>query len=249
MNYSDETLMAYADGELDAAARAALEAAMASDNELARRVATHRALAGRLRGAFEPVLREPVPERLVAAVRGAAPTQAPVTNIANARTARSERVRRRWSWPEFGSIAASLAVGLIVGRTLLVAPDPLIFRDGSLHASGVLAAALSSQLANKQTDHGPVRIGFSFRAQTGDYCRTFTLEADRRLAGLACRDRDDWRLDVLARNDTMQPASGPYSQAGTELPESVVRAVDASIAGEPLDAAGEAAAMRYGWRK
>jgi hypothetical protein len=249
MKFTDETLMAYADGELDASTRAALEAAMASNSELAHRVASHRALAERLRGAFEPVLREPVPERLVAALRGTPSTQAPVTNIVDARTTRSERTRRRWSWPEFGSIAASLAVGLIVGRMLLASPDPLTTRDGNLYASGSLAAALSNQLANKQTDHGPVRIGFSFRAKAGDYCRTFAFEADRRLAGLACRDRDEWRVDVLARNDATQPGGGQYSQAGTALPETVLRAVDASIAGEPLDAAGEAAAMQHRWRK
>ena len=72
MNFSDETVMAYADGELDAASRAALEAAMATDPQLARRVARQRALRARLRAALDPVLDEPLPERLLASVRGAA---------------------------------------------------------------------------------------------------------------------------------------------------------------------------------
>ena len=40
MNYDDETLMSYADGELDAAKRAEIAAALQRDPELARRVAS-----------------------------------------------------------------------------------------------------------------------------------------------------------------------------------------------------------------
>ena len=49
MTFSEETLIAYADGELDAATRAALEAALASDPQLAQRIERHRALRARPR--------------------------------------------------------------------------------------------------------------------------------------------------------------------------------------------------------
>ena len=39
MTFTDETLSAYVDGELDAATRAALEGAMATDPQLAQRLA------------------------------------------------------------------------------------------------------------------------------------------------------------------------------------------------------------------
>ncbi|HEX3398609.1 MAG TPA: zf-HC2 domain-containing protein, partial [Steroidobacteraceae bacterium] len=70
MTISDEMLMAYADGELDAPTRARIEAAMKEDPEIAKRVAQHRALREAMQGAFAAVLREPVPERLIAAARG-----------------------------------------------------------------------------------------------------------------------------------------------------------------------------------
>ena len=44
MHFSDETLMAYADGELDPATGAQVEAAMAGDAAMAGRVARHRAM-------------------------------------------------------------------------------------------------------------------------------------------------------------------------------------------------------------
>ena len=71
MNYDDDTLMAFADGELDAAKRAEITAAMEKDAELARRIAHHRELRARVAGAFSPVLDQPVPDRLVNAARGA----------------------------------------------------------------------------------------------------------------------------------------------------------------------------------
>ena len=69
MTISDETLMAYADGELDSAARASVEAAMQEDPEIGRRVARHRALREAMQGAFSTVLNEPVPDRLIQAAR------------------------------------------------------------------------------------------------------------------------------------------------------------------------------------
>ena len=67
MNYDDETLMAYVDGELDAARRAEIAAALARDPGLARRIESQRVLRARVSDAFAPVLEQPVPEALRAA--------------------------------------------------------------------------------------------------------------------------------------------------------------------------------------
>ena len=56
MKFSQEDLMAYADGELDAETRAAVEAAMAEDPSIAAEVARHRALRDRVHGAFAGTL-------------------------------------------------------------------------------------------------------------------------------------------------------------------------------------------------
>jgi hypothetical protein len=73
MSIPEELLMAYADGELNAienaAERAKVEAAMKADPEVARRIERHKALRKRMSATFDRVLDEPVPDRLVAAVR------------------------------------------------------------------------------------------------------------------------------------------------------------------------------------
>ena len=72
MTISEELLMAYADGELDApehaADRAAVESAMEADAGVARRVEKHRALRRQLSAAFDGVLNETIPERLMGAI-------------------------------------------------------------------------------------------------------------------------------------------------------------------------------------
>jgi hypothetical protein len=115
-------------------------------------------------------------------------------------------------------------------------------------ASGVLAHALSDQLASDQAQAASVQIGVSFRSKSGDYCRTFILRDGSGLAGLACRDREEWRVKVLAQNEPEAGDNGQYRPAASAMPRPVLQAVDEQIAGEPLDARAEAAARSKDWR-
>lgn len=243
MTFPDEVLMAYADGELDPRTRAALETAMASDPQLARRIDQHRALRDRVRSAFDTVLDEPVPARLREAVR-AAPSGPAASQVLPLH----RRPVRRRQWPQWTAIAASLIVGLVAGRLASLRPGnagPIAMRDGRMLASGVLARALSEQLASDQSAGGPVRIGVSFRAKSGQYCRTFSLRRPAALAGLACRASEGWRIGTLVGGPP--GGAGTYRQAASSMPPALVAAVDAEIAGEPLDAPAEAAARSRHW--
>ena len=105
---TDADVHAYADGQLAAPRRDAIESALASDAELAGRVAGIRAQSSALRDALDPMLADPIPERLLAA-------------------ATPPRRRRRslampWLAPAIG-VAATLVIGLAVGwyaRTALL---------------------------------------------------------------------------------------------------------------------------------
>jgi hypothetical protein len=246
MMFPDEVLMAYADDELDARTRAAVDAAMASDPEIARRIAQHKALRRRVHSAFDKVADEPVPARLLEVVRSA-PSGSRESNIVPLRRGPV----RRWTWPQWGAIAASLIVGVLAGRLVLVrsqAPDIIAMRGGRIVAGGVLAHALTDQLTADQSAADPVRIGVSFRSKSGEYCRTFTVRQPAALAGLACRAADGWRVGALAH--AQSPAGGPggYRQAASSLPPAIVAAVSDRIAGEPLDAHAEAAARGHHWQ-
>jgi negative regulator of sigma E activity len=245
MTISDETVMAYVDGELDDTARAAIDAAVASDPELARRVARHRALRERLHQELDPVLHEPVPERLLAAVHGTAP-QRREGNVVPLRPV----PLARWSWPQWGAMAASLIIGVLLATLLWRQPSvaPLSFRAGQMLASGALDRALSKQLASNQAADAPVRIGVSFVSREGSYCRTFVLRDRRALAGIACREHDRWLLTALA-NSPPSDTPGEYRPAASSLPPSIARTVDDLIVGEPLDTGAELNARAKGWQR
>lgn len=149
MSFSDETLMAYADGELGEPERSAVEAAERADPAVAAAIARHRALRTDVFAAFAGVLDEPVPARLHSVAAGAAhPTneagaagrateaddadgRAVGGTISSLDAARERRAKAREAaaaaatrapqraWPRWGALAASLAVGVLAGSLWL----------------------------------------------------------------------------------------------------------------------------------
>jgi len=243
MKLSEEVLMAYVDGELDGAARDEVAGALATDPEAARWVHAQQALRRKLRADFEPVLSEPVPQRL----------RALVTNATSAGSAQvlafPARNAPRRPWLRWGALAASFALGALVwqftGR--LDSTAPFTQQHGELLAAGNLARALDEQLAGGQPSSAAVQIGVSFLSRQGAYCRTFSVRGAANTSGLACHGTEGWAVQVLARAPAAQP-QGPYRQAASELPPVVAQAVSETIAGEALDAAGEARARAAHWQ-
>jgi hypothetical protein len=233
MNVDDDKLMAFADGELSDAERAEIERALAEDHALREKLAAHRRLRARLSAAFDDALDEPVPARLRDAALGRT-RSAQIVRLA-------ERGAAKWSAREWGAMAASLAAGLVLGVGVMNARAPLIAStDDGLVARGALARALETQLAADA--EGAVRIGLSFRARDGGYCRTFALTAGA-TSGLACRDDAGWTVAMAVE----EPTGGEVRMAGAS--ERLLAAVEAMIDGAPLDAAAEARARDRGWRE
>ena len=176
-----------------------------------------------------------MPEPLAALVKG----EPEVIDLA---TARRSRERRGWSsLPQWTAIAATLAVGILVG-TMVPQPDdhPITIQGGKVYAAGALDHALTTQLASAPA--GEVRIGLSFRDQSGAICRSFTQRA---ASGLACRDHDKWQVRGLFGSPEGQ--GGTYRMAAGMDPN-LAGLIGTAMAGEPFDAAQEKAARDRGWR-
>ena len=247
MNFDDETLMAYADGELDPARRAQIAAALDKDPALAARVEKHRALRAEVAGAFATVLSQPVPARLEAAATGtAAPVERARGNVVQFPARGTRAPATAWRAREWFAMAASVVLGIVIswrafspaGSTTMTASQ------GALVARGALSAALDGQLASNQASDAAVRIGLTFKARDGSYCRSFALR-DGGVSGLACRAAGEWRIPVTASADA---AGGDFRQAATQLPPTVMQAIEARIAGDALDAPQETQARDAGWK-
>lgn len=244
----DDTLQAYVDGELDAAAAARIDAELAHDPLLAERVRRARAVRAQLQALFDPVLDEPVPTRLSAllasnASEPAPPFKAPPRESAPHAAARRTRRRR---WIPAMALAASLV--LVAWAVWWWRSEEQLTRvqNGQTYAAGVLANTLDRALASEPQAHAPVAIGLSFRGADGHICRSFFVRTPPARAGLACHDAAGWALPVFA--PAAPPEEGELRQAASALPPQVQAAVDARLRGDAFDAQQERAARAAGWR-
>lgn len=250
MDIDDAILMAYADGELDAAQTARVEQAIQQNAHLAARVAQHRALRTQLRNSFAASLSEPIPERLLNILqpRATAATADKVVDLAQARQRKAAVPARSWSSREWGAMAASLIAGIIVGVYALNfnATNLVSTQGGDLIAQGKLATALTTQLAGATENQQAIQIGVSFRNHAGEYCRSFAVQETKALAGLACRSQDNWRVQMLT--EIAAGNAGEFRQAGSATPAAVLALIEQQIEGDPLDTEAEAAVQRKGWK-
>lgn len=276
MNITDHELQAYVDGELAPEDAARVEAACAADPQLAARLAREQRLRERVRGGFDGVLDEPVPDRLASLLRTAAgqsaPASADVIPLARRDTAaQAERTpvqpgitasappapdaARRVVPPSVRPRArggwptyalAASLAALAVSLWLRPAPGPVVVDDGALVARGALARGLDTALASAPSQSSDVAIGLSFRDTQGHVCRSFVLRGDDAMAGLACRIDDRWKMPVVSSIEAA--GDGGLRQASSAVSPEVQAAIDARLEGDVFNAAQERAARDAGWR-
>lgn len=198
------------------------------DDELRRRVAA----------AYEPVLDEPLPQRLQLLLAQPA--------VADLAAERERRAPRRWgalTWAQLGGMAASVLVGVLVGLQWPEHEALVLERGGDLIAGERLARALDTRLA-ADAGAAAANVQVTFIDRDGRYCRTFIAQ---QLAGLACRAEGGWSVVATAREE--RKVAGDMRQAASSLPRAVLEAVDARIAGTALDTTQERAARDRAWRR
>ncbi len=235
MKITDTLLSAYVDGELSAAERAEVEVAAKGDPRVAARLEARRRSRTRIAGAFGAI-RGAAPGRRLVATLGDTPTVPDnVVDLGRARERRAPQpAKPQRGWLAWSAVAACLALALVAQSRLAPPTGPLIgYGSQGLTAKGALAGALDKQLVEgPSATSQPVRILLSFRSTDGRYCRSFQVARGPALAGVACREVDGWRVRT----------------ATVSTPTAVSDTVRGMMAGSPLDAAGEAAALSRGWR-
>jgi surface antigen len=202
-----DRLMAYCDGELDAAAIAEVEALLARDPAARRTVQSLREVDGLCRAALHAPQREAVPPRLTAAVEAGFAAR----NRGGGGAGRHATMR--WALPLAASIAVAVlgASGAYYGAQYQV--DRALARMEAARAEDqkTLAAAVSRALEGVPSGQavdwrnpdtgtsGTVRPVRTYKSKSDHWCREYeetilrdgTVEHRR---GLACREGNgDWR--------------------------------------------------------
>ena len=246
--FTDAQLLAFLDGAItDDALIDRIEAAINADPALAMRIEAlatgEDVAAAAVRDAFAPVLDAPVPGRLTA-VLAPAPHTAEVVDLAAARADKrplptpANDTGTGWRWPQFGAMAASLVLGVVIGGPLLTGGGA---GDGVDNASLVLASAdvttmLDTAPSGQAVDLASLGRGevvLTFRNADGQLCRQFMIEGSGGATSdaLACSGGEGWQVEAYGRRAA--PA-GEMKLAGGDAAPGVVAAVDAIIASDPL---------------
>lgn len=248
MTFSDDLLIAYINGDLAEPARAAVERALQADPILAARVAQHRA---ELRSRHGRSVGVSANGHGGAGAQRALPHGAKVVHLNSLRPGRpmpmpqQQAATRRWAGLHWVTLSAALlgsaALGALGWHHLGQGPGLAVLDhdNGMLVARGALVTALDGQLATPGPSDSGVRIGVTFVAKDGSYCRSFVVDTT---AGLACLRRGRWTIPVLS-----QGTAGAAWLDGNIPPPAVRAAIEARIAGSALDPAAERAAQRRGW--
>ncbi|WP_073975396.1 hypothetical protein [Erythrobacter donghaensis] len=256
--FTDAELAAFMAGTIeDEALIDAIEAALNADPALAERaeaLAAGDGLAPLVRDAFAPVLDASVPERLTAALT---PPAADVVDLAAARAAKSPAAplptpandtgRSGWRWPQFGAMAASLALGVLIGGPLLKGGSDAPRADGLVLASADVTAMLDSAPSGQRTDLaalGEGEVVLTFRNAEGQLCRQFLIEGKGGTTSdaLACAGGNGggWQIEAYGRRAA---PVGEMKLAGGDAAPAVVAAVDAMIGSDPVTGPDELAEL------
>jgi hypothetical protein len=165
---------------------------------------------------------------------------AQIIDLARVRAERAHlsRQRRTPLTPVRYYLAASLIIGIALGAAVarLSAGSALTqYRNGLLLAQGSLAQALNQQITGRASSSARIRIGATYRSKIGNYCRTFSVAGSQSLAGLACREREQWQLQTLLNN-----AAGTAPALLLEL--------NKNLNGAALTTAAEIALRSHDWQ-
>lgn len=261
--FSDESLMLYADGLLEAPESERLQQALTRNAKLRARLQVFRSTGRDLAALFEPHAATPLPPKLRDIVTGAAPATSP----APVYEMRQRSAPRAWreGWGSAAALAASVALlagiglgwllhGGLAGNSALPPQHAVQAAGGSLIAGDVLGHALETQPSGmpapaEARNSANVSVKMTFQDAAGHYCRQYQLTSQsQHYAGVACRVDGVWRVNFQA---VMPPApsAAHHLVPASGSSEIMDAAIGAVIQGDPLSGPDEAALLNKRWAK
>jgi anti-sigma factor RsiW len=268
MTLSDEILMAYADGQLDAPEAARIAKLAAQDPALAARLEPFLSTGHNLAALFEGPMHAPLPEKLRRIVERARPLPARKPSLGV-----MDRLRELLqpvpplrlalvSATVLASVLAATSAMLQSGAGTASTLGGLVQQaaNGQMVARGALEQALNGLPSGKEmqgslADGGVVRIAvkLSFPDREQAYCRQYGIALAKSYGGVACKLRSSagsqgqWAIRFQAVEASGHTPSGKAIPAGPEHAE-LERAVISMMGGDALGPKEEAAAIAAGWK-
>jgi hypothetical protein len=218
---SDEMLMAFADGELAPQEQGEIEVALAEDEALAERLAVFMDTRHTLAATMKPLIDEPVPAALTAAIATARQTQAATPQAAETvvplrpRPSSSPAARSPGSAiaSPWGMALAASFVGVVVGLGgFLLGQSTGVAPDGANLALNEALESLPSGGDRALSEAESLHMIASFRDAEGHLCREYERKAaDAVTTAVACHGPAGWQTRFALTN----PVAEGYVPAST----------------------------------
>jgi hypothetical protein len=247
---SNETLMAFSDGELDAQAAEMVRAELGQNVDLQERLRRMQAVDELLRSSVRTDLGGTSRFSKLLADDASAEREGTVSNVVS--MARPATAWKQWV-PTGVGVAAAM---LIVMGSSFMSPARMSWLeqvdDGIALAGPVLAMITTAPSGSSvQSDGLRMRPVVSFVSADGRLCREAQLDDDEMAARiLVCRDvsENEWCIEAFARMPTLPNKSGYYAAAAGIPSDPVIDAAYARLGRKTiLDQKGEKQAMELGW--
>jgi hypothetical protein len=256
---SDEILIAYVDGTLDARVRAETEAFLSTNEEARAFVDALRRSGALAAQAFDQPMREPPPPHLVQTIRNA--RDAGRRTSARRNDFGSSRMRR-FALPLAASVAFVAAVGAAFWGGRMMSGDAAAdFALGPVPVQSAVARMLETKASGQivPVDGQPGRhftVVATFRDRHDRPCREIEMlqggaNAQPLLVGVACRRMEGgWTVEGAVRLAAAPPDAGPggYVPAGNAEKDALEGLLAALGAQKALGAGDEQALIAKGWR-
>ncbi|KAB2912502.1 MAG: hypothetical protein F9K29_18920 [Hyphomicrobiaceae bacterium] len=266
---TDETLMAYADGALDPAACAAVEAELAAHPEYRRKLDAFRATSAPLARAFRQGMAEGNYDHLIADIRQGElelklrPIEAAARAPRVGGMGRPHVSALRRYFPTAMAAGVAMLIGVGLGWLALPPPAPtaapgfLEFVGGNVLAQGELRGVLESARSGTSVvarsadgQAWTVKASFTFRSTSQLPCRQYVISSDAagRYAGYACRSGDGrWLVQAHVAMAPKASESKGYVPADGDGNAALNAAVHAVMDGDVMQTDEENSLISRQW--
>lgn len=212
MNFTDEHLSAFIDGELDEEMMASVEAAIETNSEVSRRLELLRKPDGVISAVYGQINETPVPSDLMNLLNQ---TGEPFSVVH-----RPESFWRRQR--HLLALAASLVVA--IGGVLSLEFDdgyedrlPLV---GNLEKESPVQIALETNLSGQTLVEGALSVTpvLTFKSVNGTYCREFTANTRHEsVRAIACKVSQDWSVEAVVGGTGASARGSEYRTASSDI--------------------------------
>lgn len=267
LDITDELLVAYVDDELDPAHRELVSSILESSPSARRRAEEMRLSRDLLRKAFPLRADASVPRSIETAAnrlaeaferKGSAShaTASPRLLPPAQPKARPSRPPR---WRKF-TLAAAVVLSVAVpasylawragAKSAIEGPATALLQiDPGTSLYRALQSTPSGQLVNESGNDAAARAVLTFLAKDGRFCREFEVLADAEsTAGIACRDQEGWRAEVMLSSQVAAPDLTHYTPASASDEPALAEVADRLMQGDALSIEEEARILASGWK-